>query len=157
MAHSRERLLKGVRDWFRPPGRSVPPSADRRFASLSPAAERFPDCAESPLQESSSPAWPTRPESNDFLAHETASARLWNRSAFDMGADESSDVSRAGSQVGDASLGLSGSEAIHEGELLEFLASDLDPIPVDPVFREQLREDLWEQVLVDGIARRKGR
>jgi hypothetical protein len=74
-----------------------------------------------------------------------------------MGADESSDVSRAGSQVGDASLGLSGSEAIHEGELLEFLASDLDPIPVDPVFREQLREDLWEQVLVDGIARRKGR
>ena len=55
-------------------------------------------------------------------------------------ADESSDASGAGSQVGDASLEFLGSEAIDEGELLEFLASDLDPIPVDPVFREQLRE-----------------
>jgi hypothetical protein len=157
MAHSRERFLKSVRDWFRPADRRVSPSANRRFPLISQAADRFSDSAESPLQTSSSPALQTRPESNDLFAQETASARLWNRRAFDIGADESSDVSGAGSQVGDASLEFSGSEAIDEGELLEFLASDLDPIPVDPVFREQLREDLWEQVLADGIARRKGR
>ena len=37
-----------------------------------------------------------------------------------------------------------------EAELLEFLASDLDPVPVDPVFRERLREQLWSMVETAG-------
>ena len=36
-------------------------------------------------------------------------------------------------------------EAGH-GDLLEFLAADLDPVPADPVFREELREQLWALV-----------
>ena len=37
--------------------------------------------------------------------------------------------------------------------LLEFLASDLDPVPVNPEFRERLREELWEMVLDEGRAK----
>ena len=33
-----------------------------------------------------------------------------------------------------------------EAELLDFLASDLDPVPADPAFRERLRDDLWEML-----------
>ena len=33
-----------------------------------------------------------------------------------------------------------------EGELLDFLAADLDPVPADPEFRERLREGLWALV-----------
>ncbi len=51
-----------------------------------------------------------------------------------------------------AALTLDGPSA--EAELLEFLAADLDPIPADPVFREQLREKLWEIVERDSASRR---
>ncbi|HPG25783.1 MAG: hypothetical protein H6748_05300 [Spirochaetaceae bacterium] len=37
-------------------------------------------------------------------------------------------------------------EARDEAELLEFLASDLDPVSPDPDFRERLREELWALV-----------
>ncbi|MFK7894265.1 MAG: hypothetical protein AB8G23_00415 [Myxococcota bacterium] len=47
-----------------------------------------------------------------------------------------------------------GTEAVSEEELLEFLAADLDPVPADPVFREKLRDDLWEMV-ADGRAGRR--
>jgi len=36
--------------------------------------------------------------------------------------------------------------AVSEEELAEFLAADLDPVPADPVFRERLREELWDFV-----------
>lgn len=35
---------------------------------------------------------------------------------------------------------------ITDGELLEFLACDLDPTEADPEFREKLKEELWEMV-----------
>lgn len=39
-----------------------------------------------------------------------------------------------------------------ERELLDFLAADIDPVPVDPVFRERLREELWSMVLDGQLA-----
>ena len=44
-------------------------------------------------------------------------------------------------------------DAVSEAELLEFLASDLDPVQADPVFRENLREELWSMVIDQGYAR----
>lgn len=41
--------------------------------------------------------------------------------------------------------------ASEEAEFLEFLASDLDPVPADPVFRERLREELWDLVVKEGV------
>ena len=35
---------------------------------------------------------------------------------------------------------------VDELELLEFLAAGLDPVPADPVFRQELAESLWELV-----------
>lgn len=37
-------------------------------------------------------------------------------------------------------------DEIDEDELLEFLEADHDPVPADPVFREQLRDQLWALV-----------
>jgi hypothetical protein len=45
--------------------------------------------------------------------------------------------------------------AIDERELLDFIAADVDPVPADPAFRERLREELWEMVVADGLARPK--
>ena len=63
-------------------------------------------------------------------------------------------VNRMGSSIG------SGAEAVcaadmSEGDLLEFLAADLDPVPADPVFREDLRERLWSLVQDGATARPK--
>lgn len=46
-------------------------------------------------------------------------------------------------------------EACDERELLDFLAADLDPVPVDPVFRERLREELWGMIVDGQLARTK--
>ncbi len=35
---------------------------------------------------------------------------------------------------------------VDELELLEFLAADLDPVPADPAFKQELGELLWEMV-----------
>ncbi len=35
---------------------------------------------------------------------------------------------------------------VDELELLEFLAADLDPVPADPAFRQQLSDLLWDMV-----------
>ena len=58
----------------------------------------------------------------------------------------------ANSSSGFAALDEPWGDAEGDPELLEFLASDLDPVPVDPEFRERLREELWEMVLDDGRA-----
>lgn len=59
-------------------------------------------------------------------------------------ANSSSDVAALDEHWGDAE---------GDPELLEFLASDLDPVPVNPEFRERLREELWEVVLDEGRAK----
>jgi hypothetical protein len=46
-------------------------------------------------------------------------------------------------------------DAVDERELLEFMALDIDPVPADPVFRERLKEELWEMVLNEGASRAK--
>ena len=69
-----------------------------------------------------------------------------------------SDVARspipgAHSSSGVAALDEPWGDAEGDPELLEFLASDLDPVPVNPEFRERLREELWEMVLDEGRAK----
>ena len=44
---------------------------------------------------------------------------------------------------------------IDEGELLEFLAADHDPVPADAAFREQLRDQLWAFVQGGALTRSK--
>lgn len=54
--------------------------------------------------------------------------------------------------VSDDSIGILGEPLeelrpeIDELELLEFLAADLDPVPADPVFKQELGDRLWEMV-----------
>lgn len=53
--------------------------------------------------------------------------------------------------VSEESIGLVGDalvefEEASDLELLEFLAADIDPIPADPIFRQELGEALWELV-----------
>lgn len=43
-------------------------------------------------------------------------------------------------------------EAALEAELLDFMTADLGPVQADPVFRERLREELWDMVVKDGLA-----
>ena len=59
----------------------------------------------------------------------------------------------AHSSSGVAALDEPWGDAEGDPELLEFLASDLDPVPVNPEFRERLREELWEMVLDEGRAK----
>lgn len=65
-------------------------------------------------------------------------------------------VARADGSAAD-SLSFEGvgfDEEVTEEELLDFLAADLDPVPADPVFREKLREELWEMVSDGQVGRR---
>ncbi|MBY0398884.1 hypothetical protein K2X89_01215 [Myxococcota bacterium] len=54
--------------------------------------------------------------------------------------------------VSDDSIGILGDALeelcpeVDEMELLEFLAADLDPVPADPVFEQELGDQLWEMV-----------
>ena len=59
----------------------------------------------------------------------------------------------ANSSSGVAALDEPWGDAEGDPELLEFLASDLDPVPVNPEFRERLREELWEVVIDEGRAK----
>lgn len=67
--------------------------------------------------------------------------RTWTRAAIDGAAVGELPV--AGEATFEAALTLD--TAAEEAELLDFLAADLDPVEADPVFRERLREDLWNQ------------
>ena len=62
-------------------------------------------------------------------------------------------IPEANSSSGVAALDEHWGDAQGDPELLEFLASDLDPVPVNPEFRERLREELWEMVLDEGSAK----
>ena len=62
-------------------------------------------------------------------------------------------IPEANSSSGVAALDEHWGDAQGDPELLEFLASDLDPVPVNPEFRERLREELWEMVLDEGRAK----
>jgi hypothetical protein len=56
----------------------------------------------------------------------------------------------------EAILEFNRSFAREERELLDFLAADVDPVPADPVFRERLKDELWEMVRGEGLAQTKG-
>ena len=123
----RGRGWRGLRDWFRPVENAPP---------VSPEGARV---ARRELTE----------------ARGATGQRPWTRDPF--GAATSPDVALLSSEgsAGEAILELGADDAIDEKELLEFLASDLDPVPADPVFRERLREELWEVVLKEGVGPEK--
>jgi hypothetical protein len=50
------------------------------------------------------------------------------------------------SERADPSFAEEAAHEIDEAELLEFLSTDHDPVPADPVFREELRDQLWALV-----------
>lgn len=50
--------------------------------------------------------------------------------------------------------GVGFEDEITEEELLDFLAADLDPVPANPVFKEKLRDALWEMVADGRVGRR---
>ena len=56
--------------------------------------------------------------------------------------------------TGDAASEALVLEASHD-ELLEFLSGDIDPVPADPVFRDELREQLWSIVEEGALSRSK--
>jgi hypothetical protein len=60
----------------------------------------------------------------------------------------------AGSDPGGVAAEAVLSTDFAESELLDFLAGDVDPVRADPVFREQLRDELW-RLVQDGAARAK--
>jgi hypothetical protein len=57
--------------------------------------------------------------------------------------------------LSEQSFGEEATLEIDEHELHEFLAADHDPIPADPVFREELRDQLWALVQDGAITRPK--
>ncbi len=65
----------------------------------------------------------------------SAPAESWTSSAF------VSAVERARQEFLDEEA-----KEIDPDELLDFLAADHDPVSADPVFRDQLRKDLWALV-----------
>jgi hypothetical protein len=70
----------------------------------------------------------------------------------------STDSSTGGTLSGEPAREIFADETayeIDEDELLDFLAADHDPIPADPVFREQLRDELWALVREGAITRPK--
>ena len=46
-------------------------------------------------------------------------------------------------------------DGFSDAELMEFMAADVDPVPADPVFRDRLREQLWEMVVDERVAGRR--
>lgn len=82
----------------------------------------------------------------------------WLRSPSDRGAVRGPDASRCADLPGEGTGAIAAEAVLRtefaEAELLDFMAADLDPVQADPVFREQLREELWTLVQ-DGVARAK--
>ena len=88
-----------------------------------------------------SPASEPRTEGN--VIH----TRAWTRAALDGDADPSNVIPFPHSGASEAVI----DDTSDQQELLDFLAAGLDPVPVDPAFRERLREELWEMVLDEGV------
>ena len=132
---ARRSVWQGIRRWLRPEGRG--------------RTEEAPAGATAPRSEPSGPEpheWPSnvlpfvrperpqrRPDGSEQPGRIAVGECLSDISSWSLEAD--------GAAVID--------DAAEDAELLEFLAADLDPVPADPVFRERLREQLWEMVVTD--------
>jgi len=138
----RDRVWQGIRDWFRPvddgastvsrrSGRGSRSDRASRYGLQNSGAAARTRSADPSRQDSGQKIFPSRVES------------------FGQGFGD-------GGGAGEATLALSPDVAIDERELLDFIAADVDPVPADPAFRERLREELWEMVVVDGLVKPSG-
>ena len=134
---ARDKIWQEIRNWLEPVPDDLPVGAP---ASATPGRS---------APESSADEWPSNVVP---LVQGVSGVRgaARTRSLIDAalapipGANSSSGVAAPDEPWGDAE---------GDPELLEFLASDLDPVPVNPEFRERLREELWEMVLDEGRAK----
>ncbi len=151
MAH--RSVWQGIRRWLRSGDRrrteEIPAGTATAQAGASGSTGSAPPAGASGSTGSAPTEWPSnvlpfvrpeRPERPGSEARPEGIAvveHLSDASAWSVGAD------------GAAAM----DDAADDAELLEFLAADLDPVPADPVFRERLREQLWEMVVTDARLR----
>ena len=130
---ARGRVWQGLRDWFR--------SVDRAPQSI-PSQEASLSSREAPLSSREASREPGRENSRVFDRHATR-ARIDAEGGAEV-------IPFPGRHAAEAVLDPADLGSGQEAELLEFLAADVDPVPADPVFRERLREELWEMVVSEG-------
>ena len=138
---ARGSIWQGIRNWLKPvlSDASTDARADVLELPSAPAPMRTSGAGSEPEPD----GWPA-----NVVPLVRGAART--RSLMDATAEPMHD---AYSSSGDAVLDASWEDAQGDPELLEFLASDLDPIPANPEFRERLREELWEMVVDDQRAK----
>ena len=115
------RVWQGIRDWFRPVDHTSQSTTGRPVA----------------------PSAASEPPTEGNVIH----TRDWARATLDGDANPSNVIPFPHSGAGEAVI----DDASDQQELLDFLATGLDPVPADPAFRERLREELWEMVLDEGV------
>lgn len=166
---TRGRVWQGIWDWLHPgqrrSGEPHPPTTREmhsarpavRHAELGeagetaePAENAEPMLSGTRTEAADAPVGPIRPIPG--TAH---ALRLLEGGAQSSMARDSLDCAAPdASGAGEAVLSDRLTVLADERELLDFLAADLDPVPVDPVFRERLREDLWQMVSQNAAASR---
>jgi len=125
-----------IRDWFWPVYSAT--SAVLRGVALNAGSDEFQDAGAAARTWSPEPSRQYAGYASDSQIDSAAGLRLVD-----------------GGAAGEATLDGAFDSAAENQELREFLASDLDPVPADPVFRERLREELWEMVANGRVARPK--
>jgi hypothetical protein len=150
---ARGRVWQGIRDWFRPVDGGA-----RKISQRAGSGSRSERAGRSGSQNwgasggTRSAGFSRRDSARAFLS---AEGQNFGRGFRDGGS--LSEATLDFDQNPDHDLGndLGHDLAIDERELLDFIAADVDPVPADPAFRERLREELWEMVVADGLARPK--
>jgi len=127
----RDKIWQEIRNWLKPVPDDLPVSADPGRA----AAEATED------------EWPSNVVP---LVQKGGRRAAGARSLIDAA---SAPIPGANSSSGVAALDAPWLDAEGDTELLEFLASDLNPVPVNPEFRERLREELWQVLLDEGLGK----
>lgn len=151
------KIWQDLRDWFRlaevvDSNGSRRRSSDRAYAHSGPAGGN--GSGSLVLQNTGAVA---RIRSTDAPNHPTAS-RPQRNAGRELTSERDWGVVHGYGQidgVGGAVIDGLFDVAVDETEMLDFLASDLDPIPADPAFRERLKEELWEMIAADGWTRPK--
>ncbi len=136
-------LWQAIRDWLRPIDRE---DAIASTHDVHRVKSRL-DVSGRPDRASVGPAYGRRTGSSAYGPGDAGAAAF--EPAFDRPSGAGSDAPSA------APAEAAGLEPVSEAELLDFLAADLDPVAADPVFRERLREELWEMIVDDGIVSAK--
>ena len=139
---SRRSLWQKIRGWLAPLTRSRVESDREAPTSTAESALRVVPAADPVLAASARSVAPG--ERPDWPSNVVPLVRP-GRSTFGAG---DAALPRAGIEGGAAVLDDDATDA----ELMEFMAADIDPVPADPVFRDRLRETLWEMVLEEGVA-----